>query len=213
MSFQSSFFLFSQPQYLNEIKNHERNIIKVSTCNILCEVLGKLFGLQVFHQLLLLLEDVLELSQGGLHLLQRELVLALLGLVLGHPGVELGDGVVEQDPLLHQDLALLDPGVGDSLDLVVPLLEGGHLGISLSMSGHLERGSLSSREDLHVVDAGLVEAVDLVIEGLDLVQGGRLGETLGGGLLGAGQPGGELLDAGPVLGPVFHVLEYFWSVV
>ena len=38
--------------------------------------------LQTVHQLLLLLEDVLELAQGGLHLLQGELVLALASLVL-----------------------------------------------------------------------------------------------------------------------------------
>merc|ERR1712066_221145 len=94
-------------------------------------------------------------------------------------------------------------------DGAVSLLEGGDLSVSLGVSGHLERGSLGSGENLHVVDACLVEAVDLVIESLDLVQGGRLGKTLGGGLLSTGQPGGELLDAGPVLGPELDVVGVF----
>merc|ERR1712141_653807 len=181
--------------------------VRVSTCNISFELgLENIPALQVFNQLLLLLEDVLELAQGGLHLLQRELVLALLRLVLGHPGVELSDGVVQQNPLLYQHLALLHPGVGHGLDLVVPLLESGHLGIRLGVSGHLEGGSLSGNEDLHVVDTGLVEVGDLLVQSLDLVQGGRLGETLGGGLLSIGQPGRELLDASPVLGPELDVV-------
>merc|ERR1712026_581550 len=91
------------------------------------------FELQTVHKRFLLLEDVLELTQGGLHLLQGELVLALSRLVLGHPGVKLSDGVVQEGPLLHKDLALLDPGVRDSLDLGVSLLEGGDLSISLSV--------------------------------------------------------------------------------
>ena len=64
--------------------------------------------LQVFDQLLLLLEDVLEFSKSGLHLLQRELVLTLRRLVLGDPGVELGDGVVKEGPLLDEGVDLLD---------------------------------------------------------------------------------------------------------
>ena len=81
------------------------------------QVLAIDVGLQVLNQLLLLFEDVLQLSQGGLHLLQRELVLTLGGLVLGHPGVELDHGVVQEDPLFHQDVALLNPAVGHGLDL------------------------------------------------------------------------------------------------
>ena len=138
--------------------------------------------LQILHKLLLLLEDVLELTQGGLHLLQGELVLTLSGLVLGHPGVELGDGVVQEGPLLDKDLALLDPGVGHSLDLGVSLLEGGNLGISLGMSGHLLGGSIGGIKDLQVVEAGLVKGVNLFVEGLDLLQVGGLRQTLGGGL-------------------------------
>ena len=140
------------------------------------------WNLQVFNQFLLLLEDVLELAKGGLHLLQRELVLALLGLVLGHPGVELGDGVVQEGPFLHQDLALLDPGVGDSLDLGVSLLEGGDLSVSLSVGGHLLGGGISSIKDLEIVKAGLVEGENLFIQSLDLIKVGGLGQTLGGGL-------------------------------
>merc|ERR1719239_282867 len=91
------------------------------------------------NKLLLLLEDVLELSKGGLHLLQGELVLALRGLVLGNPRVQLSDGVVEQGPFLKEDIDLLHPFVADSLDLVVPLLEVRWLGETLS-SGLLSSG-------------------------------------------------------------------------
>ena len=74
------------------------------------------------------------------------------------------------------------------------------------MSGHLLGGTFGSVQHLEVVDTALVEAGHLVIESLDLVQGGRLGETLGGRLLRSSQPGGELLDAGPVLGPELDVV-------
>ena len=143
---------------------------------------GHFPGLQVLHKLLLLLEDVLELTQGGLHLLKGELVLALSGLVLSHPGVKLCDSVVQQGPLLHQDLTLLDPGVRDGLDLGVSLLKGGDLGISLSVGGHLLGGGISSIEDLQIVEAGLVEGENLFVESLDLIKIGGLGQTLGGGL-------------------------------
>ena len=92
-------------------------------------------GLQVLNELLLLLEDVLELSKGGLHLLQRELVLALRGLVLGNPGVQLSDSVVKKNPFLYQDLKLLDPGIRDCLDFVIPLLEGFEANIPLQVLG------------------------------------------------------------------------------
>merc|ERR1711902_262824 len=167
------------------------------------------FELQTIHKGFLLLEDVLELTQGGLHLLQGELVLTLSRLVLSHPGVELGDGVVQQHPLLDKDLALLDPGVGDSLDLGVSLLQGGNLGVSLSVSGHLEGGALSGGENLKIVDASFVEGKDLVIESLDLAEVGGLGQTFGGGLLSAGEPGGELLNASSVLGPELDIVGVF----
>merc|ERR1712157_373356 len=125
------------------------------------EVLSKFSELQVLHKLLLLLEDVLELTQGGLHLLQGELVLTLSGLVLGHPGVELGDGVVQEGPLLDKDLNLLDPGVGDGLDLDVSLLKSSDLSISLSMGGHLLGSSVGSLKDLKEVHAVLLKGLDL----------------------------------------------------
>merc|ERR1719427_628141 len=128
------------------------------------------FKLQVLYQLLLLLEDVLELSKRGLHLLQRELVLTLRGLVLCHPGVELSDGVVKQCPFLQQDINLLHPLIRDSLDLVVPLLQSSNLSISLSMSGHFLGSSICSIKNLSVGKAGLVESVNLHMKGLDLVQ-------------------------------------------
>merc|ERR1712157_446643 len=170
------------------------------------EVLSNFSELQVFHKLLLLLEDVLELTQGGLHLLQGELVLTLSGLILGHPGVELGDGVVQEGPLLDQDLNLLDPGVGDSLDLDVPLLESSNLSISLSMGGHLLGSSVGSLKDLEEVHAVLLKGLDLVIKSLDLSQVGGFGQTLSGSLLSTSQPGVELLDASSVLSPVLDIV-------
>merc|ERR1719427_1561495 len=117
------------------------------------------FKLQAFHQLLLLLEDVLELSKSGLHLLQRELVLTLRGLVLCHPGVELSDGVVKQSPFLQEDINLLHPLIRDSLDLVVPLLQSSNL----SISGHLLGSSVCSIKNLSVGKAGLVKGVNLLM--------------------------------------------------
>ena len=166
-------------------------------------------SLQVLHQLLLLLEDVLEFSQSRLHLLQGELVLSLSRLVLGNPGVELSDSVVKQNPFLDQDLTLLDPGLRHSLDLVKPGLESSHLSVSLSVCGHLERSSLSSLQHLEVVLTGLVKGVDLVIECLDLVKIRWLRQTLSGGLLSTGQPGRELLDASSVLSPELDIIGVF----
>merc|ERR1739844_400120 len=95
----------SQPQYSSQYYLHNNREVKseIISCNKDWKVWIEniLTALQLVHQLLLLLEDVLEFTQGGLHLLQRELVLALRRLVLSHPGVELGDGVVQQNPLLH----------------------------------------------------------------------------------------------------------------
>ena len=162
--------------------------------------------LQAVHQLLLLLENVLELAQGGLHLLEGELVLALAGLVLRNPGVEVGDGVVEQLPLFDQGVNLLDPVVGDGLDLHVALLEGSNLDVSFLVGGHLLGGHVSQLEHLEVVNAGLLEAMDLGGEGLGLRQVGWLAEALGGRGLCLDQPGCELLDAGSVLGPELNVL-------
>merc|ERR1712111_285202 len=126
--------------------------------------------LQIFDQLLLLLEDVLELSKGGLHLLQGELVLALSRLVLGDPGVEFSDGVVKQNPFIDQDIDLLDPGVRDSLDLVVSLLEASNLSISLGMCGHLLSSSLGRLENLQEVNTVLLKGLNLVIKSLDLLK-------------------------------------------
>ena len=164
-------------------------------------------GLQVLNELLLLLEDVLELSKGGLHLLQRELVLALGGLVLGNPGVQLSDGVVKQGPFLQEDVNLLHPLVADGLDLSVPLPQSSNLAVSLVVCGHLLGGIGGGGEDLEVFQAGLLEGVHLLVESFDFVEVGGLGEAFGGGLLGSNQPGGELLDSGPVLGPELDVLH------
>ena len=127
-------------------------------------------NLEVVDKLLLLLEDVLELSKGGLHLLQGELVLALSRLVLGNPGVEFSDSVVKENPFLDQDFTLLDPGLRDSLDLVKSFFECFNLIVSLSVGGHLEGSSLSSLENLQIVDTGLVKGVNLVIKSLDFIK-------------------------------------------
>ena len=87
------------------------------------------YYLQVVNELFLLLEDCLEFSKSGLHLLQGELVLTLAGLILGHPGVELSDGVVQESPLLDQGVHLLHPGVSHTLDLDIALSQGSDLSI------------------------------------------------------------------------------------
>merc|ERR1711983_450582 len=126
--------------------------------------------LQIFDQLLLLLEDVLELSKGGLHLLQGELVLALSRLVLGNPGVEFSDSVVKENPFLDQDIDLLDPSVRDGLDLVVSLLEASDLSISLGVCGHLLGSSLGGVENLQEVNTVLLKGLDLLVKSLYLVK-------------------------------------------
>merc|ERR1712029_552743 len=165
--------------------------------------------LQILNQLLLLLEDVLEFSKSGLHLLQGELVLTLSRLVLGHPGVELSDGVVQEDPLLHQDLKLLHPGVRDSLHLVIPLLESSNFLICLIMSGHLLSSSLGSLQDLQEISAVLVKGLDLLIKRLDLVKVRWLGKTFSSRLLSSSQPWVELLDSSSVLSPVLDIVGVF----
>merc|ERR1719219_1171297 len=140
------------------------------------------------------------------HLLQRELVLALRGLVLGNPGVKLGDGVVKQGPFLQEDVNLLHPLVAGSLHLVVPLLQGSNLSISLAMSGHLLCSTVGGLKDLGVSEAGLVKGGNLLVQSLDLIEVGWLGKTLGGSLLSSSQPGRVLLDSGPVLGPELDIV-------
>ena len=77
------------------------------------------------------------------------------------------------------------------------------------MAGHALGGGVGGIEDLEVVVAALGEGSHLVAESLDLVEVGRLAEANLAGGLRVDQPGRELLDAGPVLGPeldVFAVL-------
>merc|ERR1711913_156832 len=162
--------------------------------------------LKALNHLLLQLEDVLQLSKSGLHLLQRELVLTLGGLVLGNPGVQLSDSVVKQGPFLQEDVNLLHPLVADGLDLSVPLPQSSNLGISLSVCGHLLGGTIGGIQNLGVGKAGLVEGGHLLVQGLDLVEVRGLRQTLSGSLLGTSQPGRVLLDSGPVLGPELDIV-------
>ena len=164
------------------------------------------WDLKALNELLLLLEDVLELSKGGFHLLKGELVLTLRGLVLGNPRVQLSDSVVKQGPFLQEDIDLLHPLVTGTLDLGVPLPQSSNLGISLTMCGHLLGSTVGGIKNLGVSEAGLVEGRHLLVQSLDLIEIGWLGKTLGGSLLSSSQPGRVLLDSGPVLGPELDVV-------
>merc|ERR1711997_1426244 len=74
------------------------------------------------------------------------------------------------------------------------------------MSGHLLCSTVGGLKDLGVGKAGLVEGGHLLVQGLDLVEVGGLGKTLGSGLLSTSQPGRVLLDSGPVFGPELDVV-------
>ena len=162
--------------------------------------------LQALNHLLLQLEDVLQLSKSGLHLLQRELVLALRGLVLGNPGVQFGDGVVQEGPFLQQCVDLLNPFVCHGLNLVVPIHQSSNLIVSFLVCSHLLGRIRGRRQDFEVFQTGLLECVHLLVKGLDLVEVGGLGQTLSSGLLSTSQPGRVLLDSGPVLGPELDIV-------
>ena len=116
--------------------------------------------LEVLHELLLLLEDVLELTQGGLHLLQGELLLISILAVLSHPGVELIDGRVEELPLLDEGVNLLDPFVGNHLHLLITFLELLDFIVGINVGGNLEGGRSGISEDLEVLGARLLELLD-----------------------------------------------------
>jgi len=165
--------------------------------------------LKFLNQLFLLLEDVLQLSKSGLHLLQGELVLTLSRFVLGDPAVQFSDGVIKEDPFLQEDVDLLNPFIGGSLDLVVPFLESCNLTISFGMSGHLLSCSLSSCQNLVVVDSSGIKFADLLIESLDLVKISRLAEAFASSLLSSNQPGSELLDSSSVLSPELDIVGVF----
>merc|ERR1719219_864816 len=85
-------------------------------------------------------------------------------------------------------------------------LLGSNLSIGISMSGHLLGSLIGGIEDLQVVVSSLLKVVNLLVQGLDLIKAGRLGETLSSGSLSSHQPGSELLDASPVLGPELDIV-------
>merc|ERR1719384_2531100 len=72
-------------------------------------------NLEVLYKPLLLLEDVLELSQSGLHLFKGELLFSFCSTILGNPGVEFIDSVVQKLPFLDQGIGLLHPFTETSL--------------------------------------------------------------------------------------------------
>merc|ERR1719481_2277194 len=74
------------------------------------------------------------------------------------------------------------------------------------MGGHLLGSSVGSIQDLAIVDTRLVAVVDLLMKSLHLIKAGRLGQALASSSLSSQQPGGELLDASPVLGPELDVI-------
>ena len=139
--------------------------------------------LQVINQLLLLLENVLEFTQGGLHLLKGELVLSLGCLILGDPGVELSDGIIKQLPLLNQGINLLDPIIRHRFDLVISSLKGSNLVISLLVSCHLFSSTVGSFKNLEVVQARFLKAMDLLSQSRCFRQVRRLRKTVSRGIL------------------------------
>merc|ERR1712198_585784 len=94
----------------------------------------------------------------------RENCRALGSVILGHPGVEVIDGVVQKLPFLDQGVNLLAPLVRDALDGCVPLLESGDFVISLLVCGHLLGSGVGAVQDLQVLAASLVKVVDLLVE-------------------------------------------------
>merc|ERR1719481_408211 len=130
-------------------------------------------------------------------------------LVLGYPGVEFCNSVVEEHPFLDKDIALLDPGIRDSLDCIKSCLKSSNFSISFSMCGHLLCSTLGRHENLQVVDTVLVKCKNLLIQSLDLSKIRWLGETFSSSLLGTNQPGGELLDTSSVLSPELNIVGVF----
>merc|ERR1719320_921545 len=163
-------------------------------------------SLKTFNKLLLLLEDILQLPKSGLHLFERELVLSLCGLVLGHPGVQFCDSVVQEDPFLDKDVTLLDPGIRYSLDCIKSGLKTSNFSIGFSMCGHLVCSTLGRGENLQVVDTVLVESKNLVIQGLDFSKIRGLGETFSCSLFSTNQPRSEFLDTSSVLSPELDII-------
>ena len=161
--------------------------------------------LQVLNQFLLLLEDVLELTQGGLHLLKGELVLSLSCLILGNPSIELSDGVIKQLPLLNQGINLFDPIIRHSLNFVVSSFQGSNLIISLLVGSHLLGSTVGSFKNLEVVQARLLKTMDLLSKGSCFRQVGWLRKTLSRGLLGLCQPRCEFLDTCSVFSPELDI--------
>merc|ERR1719347_176587 len=95
------------------------------------------------------------------------------------------------------------------LGLVVPFLESCNLTISFGMSGHLLSCSLSSCQNLVVVNSSGVKFADLLIESLDLVKICRLAEAFTCSLLSSYQPWSELLDSSSVLSPELDIVGVF----
>ena len=61
-------------------------------------------------------------------------------------------------------------------------------------------------QDLEMIQTRFVKGIDFGSEGGGLLEVGGFGKTVSGCLLGINEPGGELLDARPVLSPVLDVL-------
>merc|ERR1712183_329186 len=155
--------------------------------------------LQIFHELLLLLEDVLQFSK-------RRLIFTLSRLVLGNPRVQFNNCVVKKNPLLDKNVTLLHPSVRNSLYFVKSLLQASNLCICISMCSHLLCCSLSSGKDLEVVDTVLVKSQNFFIESLDIIKRGRFAETFSSSLLSSSQPWVELLDTSSILSPVLDII-------
>merc|ERR1712186_138555 len=97
----------------------------------------------------------------------------------------------------------------DSLHLGVSLTESSPLGVGSFMGGHLLRCGIGSLQKLEMVNAGFVECVDLIVEGLGFIQVGGFGKTFTSGSLRGCQPGSEFLDASLVLSPELDIFGVF----
>merc|ERR1719339_740572 len=182
-------------------------------CHIFCFKLSESSFIQLIPKLLFLFAYVLEFAPGGLHLLQGELVLALVRLVLGPPRVQLVHCVVQQLPLLHQSLHLWHPGIRDGLHLGVAGKQLGRLFIRLLMCRHLQGGCLSCLQHCLMTKAALIKEGDFVKQSQRFWKACWLSKAILGLVLCCCQPRGELLDTSPVLGPELDILTEVTGVL
>merc|ERR1719374_393786 len=77
--------------------------------------------------------------------------------VLGHPGIQLGDRVIQELPFFDQGVNLRSPFIRNALDLVIPGLESCNLNIGLLVGCHLKRCSVGCIQQLQMSQAVVVK--------------------------------------------------------